>query len=64
MLPLCVILWIVELIYLLIEDIGKSCGKQVKRLNIIEVIPGMSSKTLKFGHIVVHVFSLHLEPLL
>ena len=64
MLPLHIILWIVELVDLLIEGIGKSCSEQVKHLNVIKVIPSMSSKTLEFSHIVVHVFSFHLEALL
>ena len=64
MLPLHVILWIVEFIDLLVEGVRKSCSKQVKHLNIIKVVPGMLSKTLEFGHIIIHVFSLHLETLL
>ena len=64
MLPLCIILWIVEFVDLLVEGVRKSCSKQVEHLNIIKVIPGMSSKTLEFSHIVVHIFSFHLEALL
>ena len=64
MLPLCVGLWVVKFIDLLIKGIGKSCSKQVKCLDIVKVISSMSSKTLKFGHIIVHIFSFHLEALL
>ena len=64
MLPLRIVLWIVEFIDLLVEGIGKSCSEQVKCLDIIKIIPGMLSKMLKFGHIVVHIFSFHLEALL
>ena len=63
-LPLRVVLWIIQFIDLLIKGIGKSCSKQVKRLDIVKIIPSMLSKTLKFGYIVVHIFSLHLEALL
>ena len=58
-LPLCIVLWIIELIDLLIESIGKSCGEQVKCLHIVKVIPGVSSKLFKLGNIVVHVFPFH-----
>ena len=64
MLPLRVILWVIEFVDLLIEGIRKSCSKQIKGLDVIEVIPSMSSKTLKFGHIIIHIFPHHLETLL
>ena len=64
MLPLCIGLWVVEFIDLLIKGIRESCSEQVKCLDIVKVISSMSSKMLKFGHIVVHVFSFHLEALL
>ena len=63
-LPLCIILQIVKLVDLLIKGVGKSCSKQIKCLDIVQIIPSMLSKTLKFGHIVVHIFPLHLEALL
>ena len=62
--PLCVGLWIIEFIDLLIKGIRESSSEQVKRLDVVEIIPGMLSKTLEFGHIVVHVFSFHLKTLL
>ena len=64
MLPLHIVLWIIKFVDLLIEGIRKSCSKQVKGLDVIEVIPSMLSKMLEFGHIIVHIFSLHLETLL
>ena len=64
MLPLRVILWIVKFIDLLIEGVGKSCSKQVKCLDIVKIIPSMSSKALELSYIVVHIFSFHLEALL
>ena len=62
--PLRVGLWIVKFVDLLIKGVRESCSEQVKCLDIVKVISSMSSKMLKFGHIVVHVFSLHLKPLL
>ena len=64
MLPLHVVLWIIQFIDLLIEGVGKSCSKQVKRLDVVKIIPCMSSKPLKLGHVVIHILPLHLEALL
>ena len=63
-LPLCVSLWIIEFIDLLVKRVRESSSEQVKRLDVVEIIPSMSSKTLEFGYIVVHVFPFHLEALL
>ena len=63
-LPLHVVLWIVKFIDLLIKGIGESCSEQVKCLDIVKVIPGMLSKMLELGHIIIHIFSLHLEAML
>ena len=63
MFPLRVSLWVIEFINLLIKGIRESRGEQIKGLDIVEVIPCMSSEAFKFGHVVVHVFPLHLEAL-
>ena len=64
MLPLCISLWVVKFVNLLVKGVRKPCSEQVKCLDVVKIISSMSSKTFKFGHVVIHVFSLHLETLL
>ena len=63
-LPLCVSLWIIEFIDLLVKCVRESSSEQVECLDVVEIVPSVSSKTFEFGYIVVHVFPFHLEALL
>ena len=62
--PLRVGLWIIKFVDLLIKGVRESSSEQIECLDVVGIVSSMSSKTLEFGHIVVHIFSFHLEALL